>query len=112
MGALETLSRSMDRPGKAGTLRFVLPLIIDSTFHKVAPKVFAPNMFGMFQKQNTGFRQIQRRKRMDRAAQSAVILSALSLFGAGVRYFVKSISQYFGLRGSVVGGGLAVMLGA
>ncbi|KAL7540559.1 hypothetical protein ACHAXR_010215 [Thalassiosira sp. AJA248-18] len=110
--ALVTLSRGMDRPGKLGTMRFILPLIIDSMFNKIAPKVFAPGMFGMFQKEGIGFGQIQRRKRLDRVMQSMVILSAMSLLGVGLRFFVKNVARLLGVKDVVVGGSLVALLGA
>lgn len=102
--ALVTLSRGMDRPGKLGTVRFVLPLVLDSIFNKMAPKVFGPSMFGMFQKEGIGFRQIQRKKRLDRAMQSAVILSGLTLVG------FKTVAKSLGLKSEVVGGSMFGLL--
>ncbi|EED91932.1 predicted protein [Thalassiosira pseudonana CCMP1335] len=108
--ALVTLSRGMDRPGKLGTVRFVLPLVLDSIFNKMAPKVFGPSMFGMFQKEGIGFRQIQRKKRLDRAMQSAVILSGLTLVGFGTKTLVKTVAKSLGLKSEVVGGSMFGLL--
>ena len=108
--ALVTLSRNMDRPGKLGTMRFVLPLILDSMFNKVAPKLFAPSMFGMFQKEGVGFKQIQNRKRLDRVMQSVVILSALSVLGVGLKYTAQLAVKVFGVRTAILS--LAASLGA
>ena len=110
--ALVTLSRNLDRPGKLGTMRFVLPLILDGMFHKLAPKLFAPGIFGMFQKEDMGFRQIKRRKRLDRVMQSVVILSFVSAAGVGARCLVKTIAKALGVRDAVVSGGLVALLGA
>jgi len=71
--ALVTISRNMDRPGKLFFLNFILPLILDGIFHKIAPKIFGPNMFAMFQRQDINFKQIQRKKRLDRTLQFALI---------------------------------------
>ncbi|KAL3775816.1 hypothetical protein HJC23_011729 [Cyclotella cryptica] len=95
--ALVTLSRGMDRPGKIGTMRFVLPLILDSMFHKLAPRIFDPSMFGMFQMEGVGFREIQLRKRRDRLLQALVIGTGISLFGKGVKYSVRSLAKATGL---------------
>eukprot|EP00804_Cyclotella_cryptica_P023330 CCRYP_000483-RA/>CCRYP_000483-RA protein AED:0.18 eAED:0.18 QI:0/0/0/1/0/0/2/0/187 len=57
--ALITLLRGMDRPGKIGTMQFVFPLIQDSIFHKLSPKIFDPSMFGMFHIEGVGFHEIQ-----------------------------------------------------
>jgi len=37
--ALVTISRNMDRPGKLFFLNFLLPLILDGMFHKMAPRI-------------------------------------------------------------------------
>lgn len=110
--ALVTLSRGLDRPGKLGTMRFIAPLIVDSMFHKLAPKIFAPGMFGMFQKEGIGFAQIERRKRLDRVMQSVVILSGMSVLGVGARKLVKIVAAVLGIKDVFVGGGLIAMLAA
>jgi kynurenine 3-monooxygenase len=79
--ALVTISRNMDRPGKLFFFTFLLPLILDGMFHKIAPAIFSENIFGMFQKKNIGFKQIQTKKRLDRVLQ-IVCLTALAT-GAG-----------------------------
>jgi kynurenine 3-monooxygenase len=71
--ALVTISRNMDRPGKLFFVYFILPLILDGIFHKVAPKIFGPNIFAMFQRKDIGFKQIQTKKRLDRALQVAIL---------------------------------------
>ena len=110
--ALVNVSRGIDRPGKLGTIRFILPLILDSMFHKAAPKIFGPNIFGMFQREGIGFQQIQRRKRLDRVMQSFIILSALSLAGAGLRTTVKSLARILGVKDIAVSGCLVALLGS
>ena len=40
--ALVTISRNMDRPGKLFILNFLLPIILDGIFHKIAPKIVSP----------------------------------------------------------------------
>merc|ERR1711957_1127670 len=80
--ALVTMSRNMDRPGKLFFLCFLAPLILDGIFHKLAPKIFDPNMFAMFQRQDTTFWKIQRKKRLDRVLQILSIGTLLT--GAGV----------------------------
>jgi 2-polyprenyl-6-methoxyphenol hydroxylase-like FAD-dependent oxidoreductase len=37
--ALVTISRNMDRPGKLFFVYFLLPIILDGIFHKIAPQV-------------------------------------------------------------------------
>ena len=101
----------MDRPGKLGTMRFILPLILDSMFHKLAPKLFAPNMFGMFQLEGMSFRQIQMRKRWDRVGQSLVILSGTTLFAMGLKSLVKGVARILGVNDVVVGGVMVGLMG-
>jgi 2-polyprenyl-6-methoxyphenol hydroxylase-like FAD-dependent oxidoreductase len=109
--ALVTMSRGMDRPGKIGTIRFVLPLILDSMFNKFMPQVFGPTMFGMFQRQGVTFEQIQRKKRVDRFMQSIVIATVLSSIGIGLGYSTKVLAKTSGVPVAVVRGGLAAAMG-
>jgi hypothetical protein len=104
--ALVTLSRGMDRPGKLGTIRFILPLILDSMFHKMAPMIFDPSMFGMFQMEGVGFSEIQFRKRRDRLLQMLVIGSGMSALGLGVKYAVRSLAKATGLSNTIVTTGM------
>lgn len=108
--ALVKISRGMDRPGKIGTMRFVLPLILDSMFNKLAPKIFGPSMFGMFQKQGVSFTQIQRKKRLDRLMQSVVIATILSSIGMGLGYSTKALARTLGTSTTVVRGALAATM--
>ena len=57
----------MDRPGKLFFLTFLASLIFDGMSHKWMPNVFGLNMFVMFQREDLGFRQIQKKRRVDRA---------------------------------------------
>eukprot|EP00980_Cylindrotheca_fusiformis_P030035 scaffold24233_cov117-Cylindrotheca_fusiformis.AAC.2 len=85
--ALVTISRNMDRPGRMFFFTFLLPIILDGIFHKIAPHIFGPNIFGMFQRKDIGFKQIQRKKRLDRVVQLMCIGTML----AGASWGVKSI---------------------
>ena len=100
--ALATLSRGMDRPGKIGTLRFVLPLIVDSLFHRTAPGIFAPGLFCMLQKEGMGFWQIQLRTRLDRAMQSLVILGGTSVAFVGVRRLAGIVAKILGVKNALL----------
>lgn len=100
--ALVTMSRQMDRPGKLFFFTFVLPLILDGIFHKLAPKLFGPNMFGMFQRQDLGFKQIQRKKRLDRTVQISLIGSVLFTISWGFKAVISLIARASGRsQGSV-----------
>jgi hypothetical protein len=70
---LVRLSRELDRPGKVGFLTFILPLILDSIFHGLAPTFFSPNIITMLQREQYTFRQVAARKRIDRINQLASI---------------------------------------
>lgn len=48
------ISRSFD----GGFLTFVLPLILDGMFHKMAPALFMPNTIQMLQKEDWTFSQV------------------------------------------------------
>ena len=109
--ALVNISRGIDRPGKLGTLQFILPLILDSIFHKISPKIFGENIFGMFKKEGITFVEIQRKKRLDRMMQATVILSGMSLFGVGVRTLIKSLARLLGVKDIVVGACMVALLG-
>jgi len=94
--ALVKISRGLDRPGKLGFLTFVLPLILDSIFHGIAPKIFAPNTIAMLQKEGIGFRGIRRRKMFDRIGQTFVLSSVLSGLSFGAQFGVKKIAKLTG----------------
>eukprot|EP00752_Nemacystus_decipiens_P008568 g7652.t1 len=85
---LVELSRGFDRTGVKGFLGFILPLIVDSVFHRAAPRVFAPNTIAFLQTQGITFRYIRLRKALDRVMQAAVFgaVGAAALVGlrAGV----------------------------
>lgn len=95
--ALVRISRQFD----GGFLTFVLPLILDGIFHKLAPKLFEPNTIQMMQREDWTFARVGRRKRADRIAQAAivtVILGALaSLIAFAARFVwgmvVKTIAR-------------------
>ena len=67
------ISRQLDRPGTLGILAFIVPLLLDSVFHGLAPKLFEQNALAMFQRLDYDFRSIQRRKRLDRFNQIIVL---------------------------------------
>lgn len=94
--ALVMMSRNMDRPGKLFFVTFLLPIILDGIFHKMAPKIFGPNMFGMFQRKDLGFKQIQTKKRLDRVMQIACIGSVLSVMGMGLKASIASLARTTG----------------
>jgi kynurenine 3-monooxygenase len=100
--ALVTISRNMDRPGKMFFFTFLLPIILDGIFHKIAPKIFGPNMFGMFQRRDIGFKQIQRKKRLDRVMQVVCIGSILTAAGFGLKTAISILARVTGKSQVVV----------
>jgi len=69
--ALVEISHGFD----GGFLTFVLPLILDSIFHRIAPWLFMPNTIQMLQKDDWSFVRTSRRKRFDRTLQVTILAS-------------------------------------
>ncbi|CAJ1951328.1 unnamed protein product [Cylindrotheca closterium] len=107
--ALVMMSRNMDRPGKLFFVTFLIPIILDGIFNKIAPKLFGPSMFGMFQRQDINFKQIQRKKRLDRVMQLVIIGSGLTASGMGLNQAVSLIARRLGKSRPLVGTGMAAM---
>merc|ERR1712238_316754 len=106
--ALVKMSRNMDRPGKMFFVTFVIPIILDGIFHKLAPTIFSPHMFGMFQRQDLGFKQIQQKKRWDRVVQLAIIGSVLTTMGLGLRSMIQLLARMLGKSQLVVSASMAM----
>ena len=101
--ALVTISRNMDRPGKLGLAAFLVPLILDGLFYRLAPRLFAPGMFSLFQKDGVTFKWMQRRKRIDRAVQLTIIGSTFYGMFQGFKASVSLVARRLGMDGRVVG---------
>ena len=111
--ALVRISRDLDRPGKLGFITFILPLILDSIFNKMAPKIFSPNVISMLQKEGVGFRQVARRKRQDRLLQVALIGTFMTATVTAARAVLRIAAKALGQKSStVLGGALAVSAAA
>jgi hypothetical protein len=63
-------------------------------------------MFGMFQKKGMGFKQIQRKKRMDRALQLACIGTLLTGVATAVKILVGMLERATGQSPKVVSLGM------
>ena len=107
------ISRGFDRPGLRGFLTFVLPIILDSLFHSIAPKLFGPNTIAALQQDGT-FLQVRRRKRKDRLLQLATIASGLAAAAKAAKLLAtrllatpQSRRHAAGLAGLVAAAGLA-----
>ena len=98
--SLVTLSRSFD----GGFLTFVLPLIIDSIFHKIAPWLFMPNTIQMLQKEDWSFSDIEKRKWLDRVMQGTVIASVLGTMAIGMFKLATRFVIPFAMKALARGG--------
>jgi len=109
--AIVQMSRELDRPGKLGLLTFVFPLILDSIFHRLAPKLFAPSTLSMFSLEGYDFRNIRARKRLDRAMQVTLISTTLALVSRGAvllfKILVKALLHGNSVVAKTLGGALS-----
>ena len=91
-----------------GFVTFVLPIILDAIFHNAFPKIISPNVITMLQRDDLTFKQVARKKRLDRIAQ------VLFLWGGGYgiyatsRFALLSLSKALGRRVSTVAAGVGV----
>ena len=77
--ALVQLSQRFDR----STVEFVLPLILDGFFHKLAPQLFERSALSMMQDERNSFTYVARRKRRDRVLQ-LLFLGTAAVGAAGL----------------------------
>jgi hypothetical protein len=112
-----------DAKTKEGFARFILPLILDSIFHRLAPKVFAPNGIRLLQARtcyvnvpvpvichphhyiymnNTQtnkqdhrytYTAVRNRKRRDRALQALVIGTVVAAVGKAALWAAKAAAR-------------------
>jgi hypothetical protein len=104
---LVTISRELDRPGGLGLLTFILPIILDAIFHKSFPKVFSPNVITMLQRDDLTFKQVARKKRLDRLGQVGILFGVFYGLGAGAKFLLVSLSKALGRQSSTVGASIA-----
>ena len=100
--ALVEISRELDRPGLLGVFTFIIPLVVDSIFNKLAPTIFSPNTIAMLQKSENSFQGIRRRKRVERLGQLATLGSLFGAFGIGSKQLIRVLSRLTGKRNSTV----------
>jgi kynurenine 3-monooxygenase len=72
--ALVQVSHNADQ----GFVFFVLPIILDRIFHRLAPWLFQTSVVRLMQRPDVRYSDAQRRKRIDRALQVGLIGSILS----------------------------------
>lgn len=107
---LVRISRDLDRPGFLGAITFIIPIILDSIFNKINPKLFAPNIISMLQRDDLTFNQVARRKRIDRVAQLTIIGSFLSGAAWTAQKATMAIAKAIGRRPSTVTGAIAAIV--
>ena len=100
--ALVEISRELDRPGLLGVFTFIIPLVVDSIFNKLAPNIFSPNTIAMLQKSENSFKGIRRRKRVERLGQLATLGSLFAAVGIGSKQLIRVLSRLTGKRNSTV----------
>lgn len=104
--ALVKVSRELDRPGKLGFITFILPIILDSIFHKLAPKVFETNNIQMLQRTGYSFCRLQKRKRLDRIMQATILGTVATGLFLASRYAIQSLARALGRQTSTVVAGI------
>lgn len=109
---LVRISRELDRPGKIGFVTFILPLILDSIFYGMFPKLFRPNIIAMLQREQYTFRQVGRRKRLDRLVQVTMIFGGLYGIVATARWAIRCLAKAVGKSSTTVTASLAGTLAA
>ena len=82
---VETLVK-MSRTFDGGFLTFILPIILDTLFHKILPSVFSTNCIRMLQKHELPFAEAGAIKRKDRSLQVSILaLVVLPAFAVLIR---------------------------
>ena len=70
---LVRISRDLDRPGLLGVIYFLIPVILDGIFQKLAPQVFQPNIISLIQNEEYTFQQAVHRKQQDMVGQLLIV---------------------------------------
>jgi kynurenine 3-monooxygenase len=107
--ALVRISRELDRPGKLGFVTFILPIILDSIFNGLAPKLFESNVISMLQRPEYSFQKLARRKRQDRLLQVTIIVVGLAGFGTATKFLIEKLAGAVGQSSSTVALGTAAL---
>mmetsp|Transcript_7474 Transcript_7474/g.16957 ORF Transcript_7474/g.16957 Transcript_7474/m.16957 type:complete len:646 (-) Transcript_7474:100-2037(-) len=110
--ALVEISRELDRPGLLGVFTFIVPLVVDSIFNKILPKLFSPNTIAMLQKRENTFCGIRRRKRLERVGQVSILGSLFTALTISARQLIRTLSRVTGKRNTTVAATLVASLSA
>ena len=97
------ISQELDRPGGLGFITFILPIILDAIFHKSFPRVFSPNVITMLQRDDLTFKQVARKKRLDRLGQVGILFGGGYGLLTGFKYLLLGLSKALGRRALTVG---------
>ena len=90
---LVRLSHNLDRPGLPGVITFLVPIIMDAIFSKLAPQIFKPNVIAMMQDEEITFQEAATRKRLDRVAQVAILGGGFTVFFSGAKFISGQLTQ-------------------
>ena len=81
MKTMVQTSHDLDQPGIGGVFAFLIPIIMDGIFFKLAPQVFQPNIISLMQNEEYTFQEAVQRKQRDRAGQVVILATFLYLMG-------------------------------
>lgn len=111
------ISRGLDRPGLLGFVTFILPIILDGLFQRLAPRLFEINTIALLQRDGISFAEVGAIKRRDRALQLAFIGAAATAVSslASALLALSSSEPSWGspagaLPAAAVGAGVSVAL--
>jgi hypothetical protein len=76
---------------------------LDAVFHKSFPKVFSPNVITMLQRDDLTFKQVSRKKRLDRLGQMGILFGVFYGLGASSKFLLVSLFKALGRQSSTVG---------
>lgn len=86
-------SRDLDRPGTLGVFYFLIPVILDGIFQKLAPQIFQPNIISLIQNEEYTFQEAVNRKQKDRIGQLLILggfFYSLAFAGSSLFGFISS----------------------
>jgi kynurenine 3-monooxygenase len=89
--ALVQMSHTADQ----GFVFFVLPIIMDRIFNKLAPWLFAPSTMQLAQRREWPYRRVQRRKRRDRALQIMILAAIATAIASACKWALQLLWRTF-----------------
>ena len=79
-------------PGKIGTARFLLPLLLDIQLNKLLPALFTPPTLRAMQDEKYAFGQLKRRKRVERV----LLVGLLGTCGVAAKVWTRVVRSMLG----------------